>query len=158
MIKIFHHCRDFFIYALSSRFITGSKRGCENFPFTPTFYRPPIKFREGNVFNGVCLFTWGIPCDACSNLFNLDLTEQGPPDIFKLVEIRPHCAGNPGPALPSYPTPHPRISDTQDALDLTVQGPLVRADTWWIVKHIWLANGRYTSYWNAFLLQYSSTY
>ena len=25
-------------------------------------------------------------------------------------------------------------------------------DNWWLLKHVWLASGRYTCYWNAFLL------
>ena len=37
----------------------------------------------------------------CSNLFNLDLTVQGPPDMIKLVQLGPHLTT-------PYPTPDPQ--------------------------------------------------
>ena len=62
-------------------------------------YRPPTKLREGSVFGCVCLsvcvsvcpgpdplpspMVFTQPCpQTCSNLFNLDLTIQGPPPLL----------------------------------------------------------------------------
>ena len=63
------------------------------------------------------------PPHTCSNLFNLDLTVQGPPDIFKLVQLGPHCTGTPW-----------------------------TFSNLFIMKHIQFTSGRLASFWNAFLL------
>ena len=78
---------------------------CIGLQFSASF-RPPTKLQEGNVFSRVRLFTregsnetnthnglkQGPP--TCSNVFNLDLTLQGPPpDTFRLVHRRIFCTG-----------------------------------------------------------------
>ena len=80
------------------------------------YYRPPTKLEEGNVFNrvrpsAILSREGGVPCDHYHG--TLDLTTQGPlgplcppsctgtpwpwprPDMFKLVQLRPHCTGIP---------------------------------------------------------------
>ena len=37
------------------------------------------------------------PLQTCSNMFKLDLNVQGPPDLFKLVQLGIHCTGTPFP-------------------------------------------------------------
>ena len=58
----------------------------------------------------------------CSNLFNLDLTVQGPPDMIKLVQLGPHLT-----------TPYPLKT--------------LRHSNLLVMKHVWSAYGR-----NDFLL------
>ena len=48
-----------------------------------------------SLWSRTCIALESPPPHTCSNLFNLDLTVQGPQDIFKLVQLGPHCTGNP---------------------------------------------------------------
>ena len=102
-----------------------------------TFYHPPNKLRECNVFSRFCLFTrmgvpmWPLPMIHWTSLYRpapcpLDIRHGTP---------RPHYPPNPlnirhGTLL----TPSPKASDI-----------------WWPLKNVRLARGRYVSYWNVFL-------
>ena len=80
------------------------------------FYHPPTKFWDGNVFSRVCLSLSPQKGSQVTITHDaLDLTTQGhcptpyrhlsiqgppctwTPDMFKLVEIGPHCTGTPPP-------------------------------------------------------------
>ena len=76
-----------------------------------------------SLWSRTCIALESPPPHTCSNLFNLDLTVQGPPDIFKLVQLGPHCTGTPW-----------------------------TFSNLFIMKHIQFTSGRLASFWNAFLL------
>ena len=94
------------------------------FPFLP----PPTKLRECNVFSCVCLSVHsGSPCGDY-----------------------PWCIGNHCTGIP--PDLHVQTCLTWTSLyrDPTSQ----TCSNLFIMKHIRLASGRWTSYWNAFLFEY----
>ena len=63
-------------------------------------YRPPTKFREGNIYSCVCLlclFTGAPPCRARGPRPLCAGSWPCPQDMFKLVQLRPHCTVPPSP-------------------------------------------------------------
>ena len=79
----------------------------------------------------------------------------------------PHYAGTPGgrewkPIQTCSPEDKPPTSAEvhwprmETCSNLFTWGPPPSTDIWWLLKHIyiWLTSGRYTSYWNVFLLTF----
>ena len=95
----------------------------------------PNEVVEDNIFSRVCssvslsVHRRGSPCDHY--LWYIHWTS--------LLTVQPPFLPQPQPPPPNIrhgnllPYPHPPASDI-----------------WWLPKHVWLASGRYTSYWNAF--------
>ena len=75
------------------------------------------------------------------------------------LNVQPPWTSDMGP-LPQAPNISPAPCGTwwpslEPCTNLFTWGPLTTphsTDIWWPPKHVWLARGRYTPYWNAFLL------
>ena len=120
------------------------------------YYRPPMKLLEGNVFTRVCLFTeggvhmWPLPMMHWTSVYRPSKPQLSSghqtwdPSSPSPLEIR---HGTPSFMLVTSGGDHWRPCSLEEAPSTQWYWHLVAT------KHVWLASGWYTSYWNAFLFQ-----
>ena len=120
-------------------------KGCNMLYFCVyLYYRPRTKLLEGNVFTRVCLFTGEGGHHVAITHDALDVSVQA---LQVQAALWTSDVGSLAPCLWHL------VAIYGDLVHLRKPHPPSGTGIWWPPKHVWLASGWYTSYWNAFLFQ-----